>query len=205
MKEMGNITSGRRRLWARKTPPAIGAASLATVFLLGGCLSLQESPREAEAPHIARTSLFRHPWVWTDELGSSVTFADWRGQPLVVTAMFTSCRATCPRTMKKLRDLQTAMTSQGRSAQFLLVTLDPTNDTPARLRAFKESQELPAAWHFLSGTPEETQELADVLDIHLLAADSHLIHDGRIVMFDEQGMPTRSFSGYSLDDEAPLL
>jgi protein SCO1/2 len=205
MKNMGSLISIGRRRAPRTRARTIAAAAVATLLSLGGCLSSQERPREADAPHIARASLFRHPWVWTDEAGKSVSFADWRGQPLVVTAMFTSCRATCPRTLKKLRDLQTAMTRQGRAAQFLLVTLDPANDTPARLRAFKESEELPAPWHFLTGTADATQELADVLDIHVLAADSHLIHDGRIVIFDEQGMPTRSFSGYALDDEAPLL
>jgi len=53
---------------------------------------------------------------------------------------------------KKLRDLQTAMNREGRSAQFLLVTLDPAQRHTRHLRAFKESEELPAGWHFLTGT-----------------------------------------------------
>jgi len=205
MERMGSITSDRRRLRAPHTRRAIDTAALAALLSLGGCLSLQETPRQADAPHVDRTSLFRHGWVWTDENGKSVTFADWRGQPLVVTAMFTSCRATCPRTLKKLRDLQKAMTEKGEAAQFLLVTLDPANDTPQRLHAFKESEELPAAWHLLTGSAAATEELLDALDVHVLAADSHVIHDGRIVFFDERGMATRSLSGYSLDEEAPLL
>src|SRR5262245_8910251 len=90
------------------------AAMLCAMLSAAACVSLQQSPRGADAPHIAKGSLFRYPWVWTDELGNSVTFAKWRGEPLVVAAMFTSCRATCPRTLKKLRDLYAVMSRDGR-------------------------------------------------------------------------------------------
>lgn len=82
------------------------------------------------------------------------------------------------------------------------MTLAPASDTPEVLRRFKEAEGLPASWHLLAGSASETQELTGLLDIHVMNADSHIIHNSRIVIFDAQGVPARSFSGWALDDEA---
>ncbi len=124
---------------------------------------------------------------------------------MVVTAAFTSCRETCPRTMRKLREIYTRFRRENRAAQFIIVTLDPATDTPDRLRAFKLEQRLPASWHLLTGPRAQTRELAQLLGIHLFDLDSHVMHDGAIMVFDEQGRGRRSFTGWNLDDEAPLL
>jgi protein SCO1/2 len=185
---------------------ALAARILAVpCLLLAACASLQDSTASAERPNLTRVSLFAHPWTWTDERGASVKFARWRGEPLVVSAIYTTCRAQCPRTIAKLKQLDAAFRKEGHVPQFLVVTLDPTTDTPDALRQFKESEHLPESWRFLAGTVEQTGEFADALDIHVLAADSHRFHDGRIVIFDAQGMPARSLSGRNLDDDAPAL
>lgn len=198
-----------------RTAPALGClVLLAALASLGGCAWLMEEPRaepvRADRSHSSsgsrasgsRASLFAHPWVWSDELGRQVRFARWRGRPLVVTAAFTSCRETCPRTMQKLRDVYSAFQREKRAAQFIVVTLDPATDTPERLRAFKKEQRLPDSWRFLTGPKAQTRELARVLGIHVVDLDGHLMHDGAIMVFDEQGRSRRSYGGWGLDDEA---
>jgi protein SCO1 len=184
---------------------AIGVLALAAASPLTGCALVREAEEKPPAARIANVSLFRFPWTWTDELGRAVTFARWRGQPLVVSAIYTSCRATCPRTLQKMRELYASFDRSAGVPQFLLVTIDPTTDTPEKLKRFKQSEGLPDSWHLLAGTVPETRELADFLDIHIVDMDSHLLHDGRIVEFDAQGMPTRAFGGWGIDDETVLL
>jgi protein SCO1 len=167
--------------------------------------SAPSAAETGDGPRIAHQSLFVYPWRWTNELGQPESFADYRGKPLVVTLVFTSCRSTCPRTIRSLRKLYTDLGGAQQSAQYLLVTLDPANDTPERLLAFKTEERLPEAWRLLRGTEAETRALADVLDVHVLDAGAHLVHDGRIVFFDERGMPTRSFGGWSVEQESPVL
>ena len=167
----------------------------------------RSSPSAAPAssdPPVLSASLFSYPWTWTDEQGQPAPFSRWRGQPLVVTAMFTQCKATCPRTLAKLRQVFDRFQAEGRTAQFLLVTLDPDNDTPEVLRRFKAASSLPDAWHLLSGSSGDTRELRDTLDIHVIDDGPHLLHDGRIVVFDAKGVPTRSFSGWGLGEEKTL-
>jgi protein SCO1/2 len=181
-------------------------AALAALAVLGGaCAATGNGPAsEVDKPQVARTSLFSYPWVWTDEQGRSVTFAQWRGQPMVVSAMFTTCKATCPRTVAKLQELDARFHRQGQQMQFLIVTLDPANDTPEVLRAFKKSSGLPAEWRFLIGEKQQTRELIEALDIHVIDDGPHLLHDGRIVLFDGSGMPTSTFGGWALDHETQL-
>src|SRR5262245_11202674 len=141
--------------------PARYLALLALAGLLGagGCASVDGAGRDVDQPHVARASLFSYPWTWTDEGGQPVTFARWRGRPLVVSAVFTTCKATCPRTIAKLQELDASFRREGRPAQFVLVTLDPANDTPDVLHRFKLSSGLPADWQFLSGERQQTRAL----------------------------------------------
>jgi protein SCO1/2 len=172
---------------------------------LTGCapsLVPAQSPRQATAEPCQ--SLFSYPWVWTDEQGQSGPLSRWRGQPLVVTAIFTQCRSTCPRTIAKLLQVYDRFQKEGSRAQFLLVTLDPENDTPEVLLRFKTSSGLPDSWHLLSGSLGDTRDLRDTLGIHVIEDGPHLLHDGRIVVFDAQGFPTRRFGGRSLEDEQAL-
>jgi protein SCO1/2 len=200
----------------RSSPPTAvisGLRGLGGLLLglgLAACAPVSAPPVQPPSPDVAgvdqprRVSLFNHRWSWTDEQGQPAPFSRWRGQPLVVTAIFTQCRATCPRTVAKLRQVYDRFRNEGHSAQFLLVTLDPANDTREILQRFKASSGLPDSWHLLSGSIDDTRDLRDTLGIHVIDDGPHLLHDGRIVVFDAQGLPTRSFGGYALNDEAAL-
>ena len=159
------------------------------------------TPRAAEPP-LPRVALFEHPWVWTDEEGMVTSFARWRGSTLVLAPIYTSCSQVCPLTIGKLRRVQEALLREGRAAEFVLLTFDPAADTPERLRRFKRSEQLPAAWHLLRGSPASTQELLDLLDIHFIDMGSHIVHEPRISVFDGKGVLARSFRGIDFDESA---
>ena len=132
-------------------------------------------------------SLFAAPWVFTDEQGAPVTLDHWRGAPIFVSMVFTNCTSACPLTIDKLREVAAAFKREGRPATFVLVTLDPTNDTTDQLRRFKASRDLPADWHLLRASDETTRALADLLQIKVVD-NAHIFHDSRIVVFDGSGL-----------------
>jgi protein SCO1/2 len=154
-------------------------------LLLGGCGGAGPA-RAPAAPRADAPSLFAEPWVWVDEQGARVSFAAWRGNPILVTMVFTDCTSACPLTIEKLRRANEELAREGRAATFVLVTLDPTSDTPEQLRRFKDARHLPAAWHLLRGSDEQTRRLADLLQIHVVD-NAHIFHDTRIVVFDAEG------------------
>jgi protein SCO1/2 len=178
---------------------------LGVALWLGACSVTPEPAAEARAATPVGASLFGYPWLWTDEQGHSTAFAQFRGAPLIVTEIYTSCTSTCPRTVSKLRQLSARLLRAGRTAQFLLITLDPASDTPERLRRYKADEALPASWHLLRGSKRATDELTNVLDIHVLDGGSHLVHDAKIVVFDAEGRRTGTLGGSASDDEALLL
>ena len=155
-------------------------------------------------PRQQAVSLFERPWVWKDEQGQPVELSQWRGTTLVVTAVYTSCTRTCPVTVEKLKAIFDAYGRAGRSAQFVLVTVDPNNDTPERLRQWQVSRKLPLPWHLLAGDARTTEAFMDLLDIHVLAEDPHIVHDTRIMVFDGRGIAQRSFACCDFDEQAAV-
>jgi protein SCO1 len=147
--------------------------------------------------------LFQQPWVWRDDRGEVVTFSKWRGTPEVVTMFFRGCTLRCPQTLGKLRDVEAAFSRRKLPVHIVLVTLDPRNDTPDRLRDFKEAEHLSEnTWHLLSGNDSATRELGRALGIRPSYDDSHIDHDVRIALFDSEGRLVRTFEGWHFDDEA---
>ena len=130
--------------------------------------------------------MFAKPWVWTDENGATVRFEAWRGSPILMSMIFTDCTSACPVTIDDLRRATTILAREHRPATFVLVTLDPRNDTPEQLRRFKASRQLPSEWHLLRGGETDTRELADLLAIHVVET-AHIFHDSRVVVFDANG------------------
>jgi protein SCO1/2 len=161
-------------------------AVIVTGMLLAGC---GETWKPAASP-AAHGSVFQYPWTWLDDHGERISLTRWRGTPLVITAVYTTCFETCPLTLAKLRRVYGEFTRAGRRAEFVVVTLDPGVDTQQRLRAFREDRGLPEAWHLLTGTRQATEQLLEVLDVHVMDMDVHLVHDSKITLFDAGGLRT---------------
>jgi protein SCO1/2 len=145
----------------------------------------------------------QQPGHWIDEAGNPVVFSGLAGEPFVLTAVFTGCSLRCPLTIDKLREVDAAFRRHGATVPIRLLTLDPSNDTPERLRRFKEERHLPDNWHFLRGSREDTRSLARYLRVNAAYDDGHIDHDVRIAVFDGQGRLAKSFSSWSFRaDEA---
>jgi len=149
----------------------------------------------------ARAPIFDAPWVWSDEDGVPTTFARWQGSTIVTTGFFASCTVRCPMTIAKLREMDEALRAHGRSAQFVLVTIDPESDTVDRLHRLKASRKLPPSWHLLRGSREATRGFGRWLRLNVARDSGHIDHDVRIAVLDGNGLLLRSFAGWSFADD----
>ena len=179
-------------------------ARLALVLVLLS-LAACAQPVSPAAPGRHGVDLFGRPWRWTDERGDAVAFSQWRGAPLVVTAIFTSCTARCPLTVEKLRDVDAAFRRRGTPRQFLLVTLDPRTDNPARLLRFKQERHLPDAWHLLRGNLDDTRAFGRMLGVRAIYDDGHIDHDVRIAVFDGARRLVREYAGWDFNPNQAAL
>jgi protein SCO1/2 len=151
-------------------------------------------------------SLFQKPWRWRDERGAEVSFARWRGSPLIVTLGYTSCSSRCPIVLSKLQRVDKALAKQSRRAEFILVSLDPGNDTPAQLASFKQRSGVAKDnWHFLCGSESATQELIRYLGVRVINDDSHIDHETKIFVFDREGKLVRTLRGWDFAEQDAVI
>ncbi len=174
----------------------VAAALLALTALSSACVT-----RDVPFGRGAETRpMFASPWMWTDENGVKATFARWRGSVVVTTGFYASCTVRCPMTIAKLREIDEALRAHGRSAEFVLVTIDPDNDTVDRLRRLKASRDLPSSWHLLHGSREDTYDFGRWLHLNIARDSGHMDHDAKIAVFDSSGRLVRSFEGWNFDE-----
>jgi cytochrome oxidase Cu insertion factor (SCO1/SenC/PrrC family) len=178
-----------------------GALLIALSSALMGCAATDALTGTGVNP---AALLFDSPWTWTDEEGVSTTFARWRGSEVVTTAFFGSCTLRCPMTIAKLEEIDQTLHAHGRSAEFVLVTIDPENDTVDRLRRLKETRHLPSSWHLLRGSRHDTAGFGQFLHVNVARDSGHIDHDVRISMFDAAGGLVRTFAGWDFSDDDVL-
>lgn len=139
-----------------------------------------------------------------DQDGKPFGSAQLEGRVWVGLFFFASCRSVCPPLLEAATELQTKWGRARLDVTLVAVTVDPTNDTPARLREVaREYGAVPGRWVFLTGTEDavrhvvvdgfatamgERAEGKDMLDI---------AHSTKFVLVDGQ----RNIRGYYGSDE----
>ncbi len=91
-----------------------------------------------------------------DEDGRMVRLGDMRGQPIVVTFLYTTCRDTCPLTAQQIRQ---ALDDLGHDVPVIAVSVDPANDTAQRAKAFSLKQGLTGRMRWVLGTSAQLQRI----------------------------------------------
>ena len=143
-------------------------------------------------------SLYQVPLTWRTDGGETVTLDHWKGQTVVLTMIFTSCQATCPLTMAKLRAIQEQFDREKIAAHFVIVSFDPTRDTPEKLARYRrETDHLRPNWTFVVGAEDDTRQLAMLLGIKYSRnpVSGDIMHDNKIVLLNGAGEVTKELVG----------
>lgn len=147
---------------------------------------------------VASGSIYQAPLTWRTDAGESVRLDRWQGKPVVLTMVFTSCQATCPRTMAKLGEIQAQFDREKIAAEFVIVSFDPIRDTPERLAWYRrETNHTQPNWTFLVGSEEDTRTLAMLLGIKYSRnpTSGDIMHDNKIVLLNGAGEITKELLG----------
>ncbi|MFO1419322.1 MAG: SCO family protein [Methylotetracoccus sp.] len=132
--------------------------------------------------------LYAEPWQWTTDAGLTFRFNELRGQPVVLSAIYTNCTGSCPLTLARMKTLELAVKARNLAAHFVLVTLDPAHDTAASLADYRRRNQLDATrWIMLRGDTPTTDALARRLSVHRIDDGAHLLHVSRTMILDREG------------------
>ena len=131
-----------------------------------------------------------------DQDGHRVTLSRYRGRPVVVTFLYTTCKDTCPVTAAQIRG---ALDDLGDDAvPALAISVDPANDTRERARQFLLRQHLTGRMRFLLGS---RSQLAPVWrDYGIRPQSRGLEHSAYVVLLDREG---RQRIGFPVDKLTP--
>lgn len=144
--------------------------------------------------------------VWTADSGQPVRLQDLAAPWIVLTMAYTACRRTCSATSVVLSEIQRELDAAGETAQFIVVSYDPANDSPSAWTEYRNKRSLKRPnWVFLSGTDNDTRRLARLLDLDYWAYNGHILHDFRILFFDAQWRQRFELRWEQVDEVAALI
>lgn len=144
------------------------------------------------------------PHVLTDSNGRPLPLSEYRGRPLVISLVYTSCSSVCPVTTQHvLQAVRRARDALGQDAfAVLTVGFDARHDTPARLAAFADAQGIDLAdWRLASADQRTIQALLDDLGFSFEAAAGGFRHPTLTTIVDAEGRVYRHVYGDAFPDQ----
>ena len=76
------------------------------------------------------------------------------GRPVILNFIYTTCTAVCPVTSRTFAQLQDRLGDERDKVHMLSITIDPEQDTPARLADYARKFGAGSQWHFYTGSTE---------------------------------------------------
>ncbi len=97
---------------------------------------------------------------YMNQEGEQVSLDDLKGKVWMADFVFTSCETVCPPMTFNMSKLNDALVEEGvEDVQFVSFSVDPTVDTPEKIKAFMADYDLANAdWQFLTGYSQEEIE-----------------------------------------------
>jgi protein SCO1 len=132
-----------------------------------------------------------------DQDGARATMDEYRGRPVAVTFVYSTCEDTCPALVDQVRG---ALDDTGADVPLLAVSVDPANDTPARARRFLNERRMTGRARFLLGSESELAPVWEGYGVR--PQQGELDHSATVVLVDGRGRQRVGFPHDQLTPEA---
>jgi protein SCO1/2 len=167
---------------------------LLTAIAVAGCARKIDLPQLYPVPDASLVA----------ESGKPVRLSQMKGNVTVYDFIYTSCGTTCPIMTEQMRQL-TQKIDKDDPVRFVSITVDPVNDTPARLTAYAAKFRNDPRWTFLTGDRESILRLS-VEGFKLAASppqpgSEQFLHSTKFAIADKTGM-IREYYGSTDGDAA---
>ncbi|PSL07783.1 SCO family protein [Cecembia rubra] len=175
------------------------------IFLLFSCQENSTIDYQiTEIDQLDELSIYQLPSEWKTQYGESIEFKNLKGKTLVVVMIYTSCKTACPRLVADMRMIEEKVTGKkGKDIQYVLVSIDPKNDTPEKLKAFaKENGLEDQKWLFLQGNEDDVRDFANIMSVkYKQISPIDFSHSNIISVFDKHGVMKFQKEGLGLEND----
>jgi protein SCO1/2 len=131
-----------------------------------------------------------------DQDGQAVSLRAYRGRPVILTFMYSTCKDTCPLMADQIRG---ALDDLGQDVPALAVSVDPTGDTPLNAKTFLSHHGLTGRMQFLLGSRAQLAPVWHAFGIQ--PQTKALEHSAEIVLVDARGRQRIGFPYAQLTQE----
>jgi protein SCO1/2 len=134
-------------------------------------------------------SVYQLDSSWVEDNGEALRLPELRGDMQLLALIYTTCTGACPVTVKAMQMFSRNMPAdiQGRT-RFLLVTVDPGQDTLPVLRRYRREMKLDLRWKLLRGSASDVRELAAVLGFNYEQIESRqFAHANLVTVLNSEG------------------
>ena len=146
-----------------------------------------------------------------DQFGNSISLAQFKGKPVVLTFLYTHCPDVCPLTAEKIHTTMQSLGSNAQHVAVLAVSMDPKGDTASAAQNFAKVHKLGNYFYYLIGTHHELAPVWASYSVDAQAATSSGIvnHSSAIYVIDKQGreraLLDNGFSSSQLASDLKML
>ena len=128
-----------------------------------------EHHQHADQPIVASTVQYKVPNVTlVREDGSTVSLAEEMndGRPVLLNFIFTSCGSVCPLMSQMFAQFQKLLGSDARNVHLMSISIDPEQDTPARLTEYAHKFGAGPEWQHYTGTVQASLTAQRAFDVY---------------------------------------
>lgn len=182
------------------------SVTISLILLLFSCTSNNNVASEVKQ-NLNKESIFDLQSKWNTEENKVIQLKDLKGKVLVMVMIYTSCQSACPRLVADMLNISKQIPEKYKDEiQYILVSIDPINDTPKKLKTFAIENEMNGSeWTFLQGTESSTREFANVLSVKYKQIDpKDFSHSNIISVFNNNGELVHQQEGLGVDNKETI-
>ncbi len=168
----------------------VGVFALGAVVLAAGDSSDDEAPPNTFEGSLMPEGTPAPNFRLRNQDGETVSMRSLRGQPVVVTFLYTTCEDSCPIQAQTVRG---ALDELGHDVPALAIAVDPPRDTPGRAQAFLAKQRATGRIDFVLGSRAELRPVWDGFFIRPQSVTEE--HQARFTLVDSRGYQRIGYPG----------
>jgi protein SCO1 len=174
--------------------------SSALLLFAGLPYALADEPARAPSVHYQTVDYAVPPVTLIRDDGKTVSLLQEMndGRPVLLNFIFTSCGSTCPLMSQVFAQFQRKLGADARQVHLMSISIDPEEDTPARLAEYARKFGAGPEWQHYTGTLDASLAAQKAFDMY---RGDKMSHAPVTLMRAAPGQPWRRIDGLATPDD----